>query len=89
MELHKGHGPASFKIYQMIEGISLFLAIVGGLTVGLLARPYRRKTMVSLLLGTAALPAAGIWAMMSGEFLLPKQRAATMVGKAGKHDLTL
>jgi len=73
----------------MIAGISLFLVIVGGLIVGLLERPYRRKTMVSLLLGTAALPAAGIWAMMSGEFLLLKQRAATMAGKAGKHDLTL
>tara|TARA_R110000824_G_scaffold137399_3_gene301498 strand:- start:868 stop:1431 length:564 start_codon:yes stop_codon:yes gene_type:complete len=54
MELHKGHGPAIFKTYQLIAGIALFLVIVGGLIVGLLAKAYRRKTMVSLVLGTAA-----------------------------------
>ncbi|CAO1648993.1 hypothetical protein [Parasphingorhabdus sp. NYA22] len=52
MELHKGHGPAIFKTYQLIAGIALFLVIVGGLIVGLLAKPYRRKTLVSLALGT-------------------------------------
>ena len=52
MELHKGHGPALFKIYHLIAGIALFLVIVGGLVVGLLARPYRRKTLGSLAFGT-------------------------------------
>lgn len=52
MELHKGHGPALFKIYHLIAGIALFLVIVGGLVVGLMAKPYRRKTLGSLALGT-------------------------------------
>ncbi|WP_373490157.1 hypothetical protein [Parasphingorhabdus sp.] len=52
MELHKGHGPASFKIYQVVAGMALFLVIVGGLIVGLLARAYRGKTVFSLILGT-------------------------------------
>ncbi len=59
MELHKGHGPALFKTYQLIAGIALFLVIVGGLVVGLMARPYRRKTLVSLALGTIAFLALG------------------------------
>ncbi|WP_417621063.1 hypothetical protein [Parasphingorhabdus sp.] len=54
MELHKGHGPALFKTYQLVSGIALFLVIVGGLVVGLMARAYRRKTIISLVLGTAA-----------------------------------
>ncbi len=59
MELHKGHGPALFKTYQLIAGIALFLVIVGGLVVGLMARAYRRKTLVSLALGTMAFWALG------------------------------
>jgi len=59
MELHKGHGPALFKTYQLIAGIALFLVIVGGLVVGLMARPYRRKTLVSLALGSIAFLALG------------------------------
>ena len=58
-QLHKGHGPAIFKTYQMIAGISLFLVIVGGLVVGLLAKVYRRKTIVSLALGSMAFLALG------------------------------
>ncbi|MEO9599489.1 hypothetical protein [Parasphingorhabdus sp.] len=60
MELHKGHGPAIFKTYQLIAGIALFLVIVGGLVVGLLAKAYRRKTLVSLALGTVAFVALGL-----------------------------
>jgi hypothetical protein len=59
MELHKGHGPAIFKTYQMVAGIALFLVIIGGLVVGLLAKAYRRKTLVSLGLGTVAFVALG------------------------------
>tara|TARA_R110001606_G_scaffold8862_2_gene38903 strand:- start:4691 stop:5245 length:555 start_codon:yes stop_codon:yes gene_type:complete len=59
MELHKGHGPALFKTYQLIAGIALFLVILGGLVVGLMAKPYRRKTLVSLMLGTIAFLALG------------------------------
>ncbi|PHR20446.1 MAG: hypothetical protein COA41_04580 [Sphingopyxis sp.] len=54
MELHKGHGPAIFKTYQIIAGIVLFLVIIGGLIVGFMARPYRRKTLGALGLGTGA-----------------------------------
>ncbi|ASK89450.1 hypothetical protein [Sphingorhabdus sp. SMR4y] len=59
MELHKGHGPALFKTYQLIAGIALFLVIVGGLVVGLMARPYRRKALASLALGSIAFLALG------------------------------
>lgn len=52
MELHKGHGPAAFKIYQLMAGIALFLVVVGGLVVGLLTRSYRGKTLISLAFGT-------------------------------------
>ncbi|WP_160604348.1 hypothetical protein [Pontixanthobacter aquaemixtae] len=53
MELHKGHGPAWFKLYQIIAGIALFLVITGGLAVGLMAKPYRRKTAGAFIFGTA------------------------------------
>ncbi|OAO03546.1 hypothetical protein A8B75_10865 [Sphingomonadales bacterium EhC05] len=52
MELHKGHGPAIFKTYQIIAGIALFLVIIGGLIIGLLAKAYRKSVLVSLSLGT-------------------------------------
>jgi hypothetical protein len=52
MELHKGHGPAIFGIYQILAGIALFLVIVGGLAVGLMARPYRGKTIIATVIGT-------------------------------------
>lgn len=59
MELHKGHGPALFKTYQLIAGIALFFVIFGGLIVGLLAKPYRRKTLLSLAFGTMVFVALG------------------------------
>jgi len=52
MELHKGHGPQKFKIYQMIAAIALFLIVIGGVLVGLLSRAYRNKTIGSLIVGT-------------------------------------
>lgn len=54
MELHKGHGPQAFKIYQMIAAIALFLIVIGGLAVGLLAPAYRGKTIASAAVGTLA-----------------------------------
>jgi hypothetical protein len=54
MELHKGHGPEKFKIYQTVAAIALFLIILGGLIVGLLAPAYRRKTIGATVIGTAA-----------------------------------
>ncbi|MEM8918672.1 MAG: hypothetical protein AAGE37_07405 [Pseudomonadota bacterium] len=52
MELHKGHGPAWFNIYQLIAGVALFLVILGGLIVGLMAKAYRRKTVTASLIGS-------------------------------------
>jgi len=54
MELHKGHGPKLFKIYQIITGMALFFIIVGGVVVGLMARAYRRKTIIASSIGTGA-----------------------------------
>ncbi|GAA4642909.1 hypothetical protein GCM10023115_08690 [Pontixanthobacter gangjinensis] len=52
MELHKGHGPEKFKIYQMVAAIALFLIVIGGVLVGLMAPAYRNKTLGSLVVGT-------------------------------------
>ena len=50
-ELHKGHGPVWFKRYQIFAGICLILVVFGGVTVGLLAKAYRKKTLISMLAG--------------------------------------
>lgn len=52
MELHKGHGPTLFKKYQILSAISLFLVVFGGLLVGLLAKNYRRPTLLALIGGS-------------------------------------
>lgn len=53
MELHKGHGPEMFKLYSIASGVALFLVILGGLLVGLLAKAYRTKTLVASGVGAA------------------------------------
>ncbi|WP_371397754.1 hypothetical protein [Fretibacter rubidus] len=52
IELHKGHGPKLFKTYQKLVAIGLLGVVFGGVFVGLLARAYRRKTLVALSVGT-------------------------------------
>lgn len=52
MELHKGHGPKMFKTYQKIVALGLVLVVLGGFLVGILARTYRRKTLLATGLGT-------------------------------------
>lgn len=52
MELHKGHGPQLFKKYQILAGISLFFVILGGLIVGILAKAYRKPTLIATVGGT-------------------------------------
>ena len=52
MELHKGHGPSLFKTYQKLVALTLFGVIFGGVMVGLLAKAYRRKTIIALSIGT-------------------------------------
>ena len=52
MEIHKGHGPKILRTYHKLVALTLFLIIFGGLMIGVLAKAYRRKTLVSLALGT-------------------------------------
>ena len=52
MELHKGHGPRAYRLYQIAVALVLFLVVVGGLAVGLLARTYRRPTLIAVGAGT-------------------------------------
>ncbi len=52
MELHSGHGPKLFKLYQKFVALALLVVIFGGVLVGLLARVYRRKTVAALTFGT-------------------------------------
>jgi len=52
MELHKGHGPTLFKLYQKLVAIGLILVVFGGLLVGFLAPAYRRQTSIALAFGT-------------------------------------
>lgn len=54
MELHKGHGPEKFKIYQIVAAVALFLIVIGGVLVGLLAKAYRTKTIATTIVGTIA-----------------------------------
>ena len=52
IELHKGHGPSLFKLYQKAVALGLIGVVFGGVFVGLLARAYRRKTISALAIGT-------------------------------------
>ncbi len=52
IELHMGHGPSLFKTYQKVVAITLIGVVFGGVLVGLLARAYRRKTIIALVVGT-------------------------------------
>jgi len=52
MELHKGHGPRIFRSYQILVAIALFLVVIGGLAVGLLAKTYRTPTITATAIGT-------------------------------------
>lgn len=52
IELHKGHGPTLFKLYQKLVAILLIGVVLGGVLVGLLSQAYRGKTIVSLVFGT-------------------------------------
>lgn len=54
MELHKGHGPQLFKTYQKLVALMLLLVVFGGISVGLLAKAYRRQTTTAVVVGTLA-----------------------------------
>ena len=51
MELHMGHGPKLFKTYQKFVALALIGVVLGGVLVGLLAKAYRRKTIISVVIG--------------------------------------
>ncbi len=51
MELHKGHGPKVFKLYQKLVALGLIGVVFGGFFVGILGPAYRRKTLMATGLG--------------------------------------
>jgi len=51
MELHKGHGPQIFKSYQKLVALLLLAVVFGGILVGLMAKAYRRQTVVAVAIG--------------------------------------
>jgi hypothetical protein len=59
MELHKGHGPRVYRTYQILVAVGLFIVVVGGLIVGLLATTYRRPTLVATAAGTVLVTLLG------------------------------
>lgn len=52
IELHKGHGPGMFKIYQQLVAAGLLFILVSGVATGLLNRKFRNKTLSMLVLGS-------------------------------------
>lgn len=59
MELHKGHGPLVFKTYQKLVAVLLVGVVIGGMLVGLLAKAYRRQTIIAVVIGTIVFVLAG------------------------------
>jgi len=51
MELHKGHGPQIFKSYQKLVALLLLGVVLGGILVGLMAKAYRRQTIIAVIGG--------------------------------------
>jgi hypothetical protein len=51
IELHKGHGPTLFKLYQKFCAVGLILILLSGVYMGLASRGLRTKTLICLLLG--------------------------------------
>jgi len=49
--LHKGHGPQLFKSYQKLVALLLLGVVLGGILVGLLAKAYRRQTIIAVAVG--------------------------------------
>lgn len=51
VELHKGHGPQTFKYFQMLFALGLLLITITGVLMGVLIPSYRFKMLGSLGLG--------------------------------------
>lgn len=53
IELHKGHGPQSFKTWQKFMALGLLVMVLSGLAMGLMTPVWRRPTMIAGGLGLA------------------------------------
>lgn len=51
IELHKGHGPKAFKVYQQLVAISLLIIVLSGVWVGISNASMRGKTLATSALG--------------------------------------
>ncbi|MFT7619014.1 MAG: hypothetical protein ACI97A_002662 [Planctomycetota bacterium] len=51
IELHKGHGPSSFKTFQKAFAIGLIFIMVSGLWMGIAAARLRRSTLLTVAAG--------------------------------------
>ncbi len=51
LELHKGHGPELFRLYQILSGIGMLIVVLGGIAVGLLAPAYQKVTLGASAVG--------------------------------------
>lgn len=51
IELHKGHGPRLFKLYQKACAIGLILVLLSGVFMGFINQDLRPKVIASLVLG--------------------------------------
>ena len=51
IELHKGHGPKLFKLYQKFLALGLLLIVLSGLWVGLASAVHRKKTLLTTIAG--------------------------------------
>ena len=60
IELHKGHGPSAFKLYQKVVAVALIGVVLGGVLVGLLAPVWRRTTIASVAVGTVVFAALAL-----------------------------
>lgn len=54
MELHKGHGPRAYRLYQIVAAIALTFVVIGGLAIGLLVKTYRNTTLITFGVGIVA-----------------------------------
>lgn len=61
IELHKGHGPIAFKIYQKFVAISLLFIVFSGLWLGLSSPALRTKTLSTAVTGFALFLALALY----------------------------
>lgn len=51
IELHKGHGPPLFKLYQKLAAIGLLFIVISGVWMGLASRVLRTETLIASGIG--------------------------------------